>query len=80
MEIPFTDKSFDMVFSSSVLEHVRDLPATLSEIHRVLKTNELAAHVLPNCSWRFWKSVAHYLFVFKYVFGNLQGEDEMGMS
>jgi len=78
--IPFTDKSFDMVFSSSVLEHVRDLPTTLSEIHRVLKSNGLAVHVLPNCSWRFWTSIAHYLFVIKYVFGHHQGEDELGMS
>jgi len=78
--IPFLDKSFDVVFSSSVLEHVRDLPTMLSEIQRVLKPSGLAVHVLPNCSWRFWTSIAHYLFVFKYVFENLQGEDELGMS
>ncbi|KAF4755522.1 Hexaprenyldihydroxybenzoate methyltransferase, mitochondrial, partial [Perkinsus olseni] len=36
-EIPFPDNSFDGVIISDVLEHLLDLRAALSEIHRVLK-------------------------------------------
>ncbi len=36
-EIPFQNKSFDVIFCCDVLEHVRDLPKVISEISRVLK-------------------------------------------
>jgi SAM-dependent methyltransferase len=35
--IPFPNESFDVVHASSVMEHVRDLDASLAEISRVLK-------------------------------------------
>jgi SAM-dependent methyltransferase len=35
--IPETDGSFDMVFSNSVLEHIREIEQVLSEVGRVLK-------------------------------------------
>jgi SAM-dependent methyltransferase len=65
--IPFASSSFDRVFSSSVLEHVRHLPALLSEIRRVLKPNGLAIHILPTPSRRFWTSVAHYGYLLLYI-------------
>jgi len=36
-KLPFQNSSFDVVFCCDVLEHVRDLPAVISEISRVLK-------------------------------------------
>jgi 2-polyprenyl-6-hydroxyphenyl methylase / 3-demethylubiquinone-9 3-methyltransferase len=36
-ELPFADKSFDLVFCCDVLEHVQDLSKVISEISRVLK-------------------------------------------
>jgi len=40
LEIPFPDRSFDLVFTSGLLIHIAptDLPKVLSEIHRVAKT------------------------------------------
>lgn len=35
--LPLADASVDVIISNAVLEHVRDLPATLAEIERVLK-------------------------------------------
>ncbi len=35
--LPFPDESFHVVLANSVLEHVTDLEATLSEVHRVLR-------------------------------------------
>jgi SAM-dependent methyltransferase len=35
--LPFPDESFDVVLANSVLEHVTDLAAALSEAHRVLR-------------------------------------------
>lgn len=36
-ELPFKDGIFDIVFTRSSLHHVKDLPQTLHEMHRVLK-------------------------------------------
>jgi|GEM_PF-1875569 len=35
--LPFADESVDVLISNAVLEHVRDLPAVLAEMNRVLK-------------------------------------------
>lgn len=65
--IPFENASFDIVFSSNVLEHVRELPELLAETRRVLKPGGIAIHLLPSASWRFWTFLAHYIFVGKSV-------------
>jgi SAM-dependent methyltransferase len=36
-EIPYPDRSFDLVHAQSVMEHVPDLEGALREVHRVLK-------------------------------------------
>jgi len=58
--IPFPDSSFDVVFSSNALEHVRDLAAMHAEIKRVLKPDGICVHVLPTHAWRFWSSLTAY--------------------
>lgn len=59
--IPFADNEFDVVFSSSVLEHVTDLPTLQNEIHRVLKPDGIAVHVLPSASWRISTLLSGYI-------------------
>ncbi len=36
-DLPYGNKSYDVVFCCDVLEHVRDLPKVISEVSRVLK-------------------------------------------
>lgn len=45
--IPFPDNHFDLVFSSSVLEHVMDLDPTWREIARITKSTGIALHAYP---------------------------------
>lgn len=47
----FKPCSFDVVYSSNLLEHVSDLPAALQGVSEVLRDGGLAVHVIPN---RFW--------------------------
>ncbi len=54
--LPFSDKSFDIVVSNHVIEHVSDADRHLSEIERVLKDGGLAYLATPN---RFWPWEAH---------------------
>src|SRR5215469_7664750 len=58
--IPFDDATFDVVYSSSVLEHVSDLPLLLAEIRRVLRRDGYAIHVVPTQFWRFWTSLGEF--------------------
>lgn len=58
LTIPFEDATFDLVYSSNVLEHVPDLPRMHGEIRRVLKPGGACIHILPTHSWRFWTSAA----------------------
>lgn len=66
--IPFPDNHFDVVFSSYVLEHVSNMCEFQNEIKRVLKETGIAIHIVPTAAWRFWTSVAHYIFLFKRIF------------
>jgi SAM-dependent methyltransferase len=70
---PFPDASFDIVFSSNVLEHVPHLEAMLLEIKRVLKPGGVAIHILPSASWRLWTCVTHYLAIAREVIRRLAG-------
>ena len=57
--IPFAESSFDVVYTSHMLQAV-ELTSMLAEISRVLRPGGVAIHVLPSASWRFWTTLAHY--------------------
>ncbi len=61
--IPFDDETFDVVYSSNVLEHVVDEENFQRELHRVLKRDGHAIHVVPSATWRLWTNVGHYLYI-----------------
>jgi SAM-dependent methyltransferase len=46
--LPFPDRSFDIVCSNQVFEHVQDLELALSEIHRVLKSGGVFLNLFPS--------------------------------
>jgi ubiquinone/menaquinone biosynthesis C-methylase UbiE len=58
--IPFADGSFDVVFSSNVLEHLPDLPNMLREMRRVLGPGGYCVHAMPTPAWRIGTAVAGY--------------------
>lgn len=55
-DLPFSDKSFDIVVSNHVIEHVSDADKHLSEIRRLLKDDGLVYLATPN---RFWPWEVH---------------------
>ena len=60
-KIPFDNNTFDVIFSSNVLEHIPNVYAFQEEIHRVLKQDGRVIHVLPSSGWRFWTNIAHLI-------------------
>jgi len=67
--IPFPDGSFDVVFSSNVLEHVLDLSYLQAEMKRVLKPGGYCVHLMPTGAWRFWTNIAHYTELIQRLLG-----------
>jgi SAM-dependent methyltransferase len=55
--LPAADETFDVVFSSNVLEHVPHIEAFQLEMLRVLRAGGLAVHVMPSATWRLWTTV-----------------------
>lgn len=47
---PFKDNEFEEVYTSHVLEHVKDLEKTMKEIHRICKNNGLVVIRVPHFS------------------------------
>jgi ubiquinone/menaquinone biosynthesis C-methylase UbiE len=56
-DLPFEDSSFDLVYSTNVLEHVKDPKKVISESIRVLKPGGYLQFVIPNY-FSFWEG--HY--------------------
>jgi ubiquinone/menaquinone biosynthesis C-methylase UbiE len=65
--LPFPENSFDIVFSSNVLEHIRDIEEFQSEIRRVLKPSGYCVHAMPSGSWTFWTILTHYLTIIEQI-------------
>ncbi len=58
--LPFPDETFDIVYTSNVLEHVLQLDVLQAEIKRVLKPQGRCIHILPTATWRLWTSIAAF--------------------
>ena len=51
-DLPFEDDSFDLIFSSNVLEHVGQLDVAFSEMKRVLAPDGIMIHSMPTGTWK----------------------------
>ena len=78
--IPAAGGSFQVVFSSNVLEHVREIDSFLDELYRVTTGDGLAIHILPTPAWRFWTIFTHYAWLLKRVFAFLVPPRSEGAS
>lgn len=58
--LPFPDASFDFIFSSSVLEHIRDREAAFAEIKRCLRPGGVMVHVMPSTTWKTLQLMFYY--------------------
>ena len=67
INLPFPNRSYDVVFSSHVLEHVVHLDEVLKEMYRVLADDGICIHLVPTPSCRTWSLAAHYIWLIRRV-------------
>ncbi len=46
--LPYSDNTFDIIYSEDVFEHVRNYPETISEISRILKPDGICIHTFAS--------------------------------
>ena len=50
--LPFPNRSFDLVISSNVVEHLADRQRAMAEVRRVLRAGGYSAHIVPTRTWK----------------------------
>lgn len=60
-KIPLPDKSFDLIYTQSVLEHVANIPTVIAEAYRILRPGGVIYIETPNY---FWPIEQHYKIFF----------------
>jgi SAM-dependent methyltransferase len=78
VHLPFADQSFDVVFSSNCLEHVRVVQETLAESVRVLKPGGISLHLIPSVSWRLFTSLGHFVALPRLIRRRIVGSGRSG--
>ncbi|HET9010012.1 MAG TPA: class I SAM-dependent methyltransferase [Nitrosarchaeum sp.] len=86
--LEFQANSFDLVFSSHVIAHIRDKNLLFKEINRVLKDEGLIIHVVPSNWWSLITNFWHYVLLPKLIYNkikpnskkNLKNNDNNGAS
>lgn len=73
--LPFPDGSFDAVYSSNVLEHVKDFDRIEAELARVLAIDGIAVHCVPSATWRIWTTLGHPIYAARWLVRNLRKTD-----
>jgi SAM-dependent methyltransferase len=67
VNIPIDDSSYDIIFSSHVMEHIVNFKSYNAELKRILKPDGVCIHVVPNSKWKFYNTLFHYPFLVKTV-------------
>lgn len=56
----YSEDSFDLVYSSNLLEHLPNVEKCLAGVRRVIKQDGLVVHILPSPGWRLLSVILHY--------------------
>jgi SAM-dependent methyltransferase len=56
----FHPRTFDLVYSSNLMEHLPNVESAFLGIRQVLKDDGLVIHIMPTPWWRFFATLLHF--------------------
>ena len=65
--LDFHENSFDIIFSSNMLQEITNIDEALMEMKRVLKKDGMIIHIVPSSWWSLITNFWHYCFIPKYL-------------
>ncbi len=66
-KLDFHENSFDIIFSSNMLQEILSIDEALLEMRRVLKKDGIIIHIVPSSWWSLITNFWHYCFIPKYL-------------
>ncbi|MBW6451254.1 MAG: class I SAM-dependent methyltransferase [DPANN group archaeon] len=57
----FKKDEFDIIFSSNLIEHLKNPNQFLNGIHKILKNDGITIHCIPNSFWKITQIIFHYI-------------------
>ena len=70
----FEKETFDIVYSSNLMEHLPNVRDCFRGIHKVLKTDGLVIHIMPSPGWRFFATLLHFPSKLVNILGRITGK------
>ncbi len=66
-KLNFQDDSFDLIFSSNMLQEIHNIDEAFMEMKRVLKKDGIIIHIVPSSWWSLITNFWHYCLIPKYL-------------
>ena len=66
-KLPYASNSFDLVFTSVTLQHIKDIDSAFLEMNRVLKDDGFMIHIVPTSWWTIFTNFWHYYYIPKFL-------------
>ena len=66
-KIDFVDNSFDLIYSSNMLQEIHNIDKAFMEMKRVLKKDGIIIHIVPSSWWSIITNFWHYCLIPKYL-------------
>jgi SAM-dependent methyltransferase len=83
--LPFSPGSFNVIYSSNVMEHVLDEESLHKEMQGVLQPHGIAIHVVPSSVWRLWTTAIYFFVIPGHIFNFIRrnrasGDESLAFS
>jgi len=79
-KLPFASNSFDVIFSSNALEHIKEIDSFHKELDRVLKVGGFSIHAMPSSTWRLWTNITYYIYLLQRLYAIKIGKMPAGIT
>ena len=66
-QLKFQENSFDIIYSSNMLQEIQNIEDTFKEIKKILKKDGIVIHIVPSSWWSMITNFWHYCFIPKYL-------------